>query len=466
MQPNREDLLAREVQLLILAKDFDAALRLASTTLDGPSVGGLGRATLLDAKLSHAAATALTRGDAARAQQFTQLRAKLRPGEGPLVATAHRLRGLHEHCLDTGAWWEVLAESRDTTVRGPRFIDEDRAPMERPARSPEVVAGVLASATVTGGDNSIVLADGAVVNDYGRAATQRYSIPEFVCNTRDTAVTLTSSRVDRTLARAIDLTGSTTGNYFHWLLEYLPSLRARPALPEFANSPVLVDAAALAIPQLQSVLRRVVGTSTPILGLGRGERVQVEELLAFSPASWLPQDLLPGLQLRLEDTVVSHLAVDFCRSLRRSPKREASRCYLSRRGASVRRRLVNEAAVEATAAAHGYAVVSPGDHPFQDQVELFSGVTRVCAPVGAALANLVFCPEGTRTLALMNHRWETSLFSQITDKLGQELWFLVGKAEASPGQAAYHANFVVPPARLGRALTTLERHAPVAQETP
>ncbi len=466
MAANPEDQTILEIRLLVHAKDFDRALALAESAFGAHPANSRGRVVFLDARLARAAAASLRRGDLDGALGFSGLRTRLRAGGPPVQATARRLRGLAEHCRDAGLHVEVLAEAQDTVLRGPVFVPQAGPALQRVHRCPEVVAGVLPNATVTGGHNTIELAGGVALNDYGRPPEQRYNVPEFACNTRDLAVTLAPVRASRTLDRAVGLTGSTSGNYFHWLLEYLPALSGCARFPTFRDAPVLVDAAAMAIPQLAELLERVVPSTTRVVALSPGERVDVGALLAFSPASWLPQDLLPGFDMRLEDTVVSPFSVAWCGSLSiRRPSSAGRKLYLTRQ-AHDSRRLLNEREVEGTFRGLGYDIVAPETLSAAGQAELFASAARVCAPVGAGLANLVFCPSGASILALMNHPWETSLFSQITDKLGQELRFLVGDATPTPGVARYHERFVVPLDALGRALAALPSPRPSTQAVP
>lgn len=76
-----------------------------------------------------------------------------------------------------------------------------------------------------------------------------------------------------------------------------------------------------------------------------------------------------------------------------APSGGSRRLYLSRRSER-KRRLVNEAELEAGLVARGFQVVEPQRLAVREQVELFRSAEAVVAPTGAALANTLFLPPG------------------------------------------------------------------------
>jgi capsular polysaccharide biosynthesis protein len=97
------------------------------------------------------------------------------------------------------------------------------------------------------------------------------------------------------------------------------------------------------------------------------------------------------------------------RSLFPPAKTGPKKIYLSRRGAP-RRRLVNEAELEARLAGLGFACVQPERLSVAQQVEYFSDARYVVAPHGAALTNLVFAPSGARLLELFHPQHKNRTF--------------------------------------------------------
>ncbi len=79
------------------------------------------------------------------------------------------------------------------------------------------------------------------------------------------------------------------------------------------------------------------------------------------------------------------------------------RLYLSRRGIA-RRRLRNEAEIEAIFAAHGFTVVQPEAHPFELQVAMAANARLIAGPAGSAMHLAVLAPSTTRVLILSSPR--------------------------------------------------------------
>lgn len=78
------------------------------------------------------------------------------------------------------------------------------------------------------------------------------------------------------------------------------------------------------------------------------------------------------------------------------------RLYLSR-SAAARRKVVNEAQVEAFLAARGFETVRAEEMSLTEVAALMSHASVVAGPHGAGLANVVFCPEQCRVVELFSH---------------------------------------------------------------
>jgi capsular polysaccharide biosynthesis protein len=81
------------------------------------------------------------------------------------------------------------------------------------------------------------------------------------------------------------------------------------------------------------------------------------------------------------------------------------RLYLSRsRLHQDRRRLENEAEIDAVAAEAGYAVVHPQELPIETQMRLYGACEVMAGLAGSALHNVVFCRPGVRLINLCDAR--------------------------------------------------------------
>ena len=74
------------------------------------------------------------------------------------------------------------------------------------------------------------------------------------------------------------------------------------------------------------------------------------------------------------------------------------------------RGLLNQDAVENIMRERGFAVIDPATLSLEKQIALFKGATTVVGPLGAALTNIVFCPPGSKIVALTAQSFPDTFF--------------------------------------------------------
>jgi len=84
-----------------------------------------------------------------------------------------------------------------------------------------------------------------------------------------------------------------------------------------------------------------------------------------------------------------------------SPQAASDLVYASRREQS-KRRLLNEAQLEAALERLGFRIIVPGEMSVREQIGAFSRARIVVAPHGAGLANMVFAPPGAALLEILS----------------------------------------------------------------
>ncbi len=99
--------------------------------------------------------------------------------------------------------------------------------------------------------------------------------------------------------------------------------------------------------------------------------------------------------------------------------------FLSR-SAQKLRKLHNENEIEAMAQEMGFQVISPQDVSVAEQVRLFSQSHGIAAVEGAALTNTMFCPAGTRVLAILCINDMMPVFNDLSIVMGRHHRKLVG----------------------------------------
>jgi capsular polysaccharide biosynthesis protein len=138
------------------------------------------------------------------------------------------------------------------------------------------------------------------------------------------------------------------------------------------------------------------------------------------------------------------------RALARRPAQAGprTRIYVKRNGT---RGIVNDAAIDGVLDKHQFVPVMMEDLTVTQQIDLFSQADMVVATHGAALANLIFCPPGTRVLELSPDCEYRPFFNEICGKLG--LAHAIMPCPTDDG--GFNGRLTVPPNRLGLLLSVL-----------
>lgn len=183
-------------------------------------------------------------------------------------------------------------------------------------------------------------------------------------------------------------------NYFHFLIEALPSLVWLLDRKAVAEDFVLVTGRLH--PNMWTALNHVLGPNAlSVLQLRLMQAVTCDKVVTAPPAAHAAQLLRGGTtdwQYNAEKLTL--LRGRFQRELAAAAGQPRRRIYV-RRVSSVRN-LSNAAAVEAAAQAAGYAIVQPETLGFFEQVRLFASASHIIGPTGAWAANLVFAPQDCR----------------------------------------------------------------------
>ena len=84
------------------------------------------------------------------------------------------------------------------------------------------------------------------------------------------------------------------------------------------------------------------------------------------------------------------------------------------------RPLLNQEAAEAAMRERGFTVVDTAQMTLTEQIALFKGASMVVGPLGAALTNIVFCPRGSRIVALTSQSFPDTFFWFLSQHRGHD----------------------------------------------
>ncbi|HXD18249.1 MAG TPA: glycosyltransferase family 61 protein [Vicinamibacterales bacterium] len=181
-------------------------------------------------------------------------------------------------------------------------------------------------------------------------------------------------------------------NFAHWLLD---------CLPQAAALATVAPGARMLLPcplnDMQRTTLELAGVAPAQMTEWDGGAVCAKRLLIFESDGRMGggRPLSPLLAMR------RRVAGDI--------RPGSRRIYVSRRDARSKRRwAVNEPAIEALFASHGFEIVCPTSHTLADLVRIFGEASIVAGLNGAGLAHIFFSPPGTHVAVLLTDslvRW-------------------------------------------------------------
>ncbi len=257
--------------------------------------------------------------------------------------------------------------------------------------------------------------------------------------------------------------GAEIGNYYHWLLDSLPRLH-------------LVKEAGL----WESI--------DYFLIYNRDHRFAMEMLLALGIRDEQIIDTRTAPHLRAQQLVVTSsvrgtgrhtptwvsafLKKEFWSLAQQPGSRPFSPfVYVSRRDASFRR-VRNEAEVEALLSRYGFESYALAELSFREKVTLFAGARAVVGPVGAGMANILFCRPGTPFIEFLPHNFVVADNLDLTTRLHMPHYPLISPPDTRPGGNAHAdrendltVNLTALHQALGLVQAQLAAEAPSALET-
>jgi capsular polysaccharide biosynthesis protein len=263
----------------------------------------------------------------------------------------------------------------------------------------------------------------------------------------------------REIDAGLMLFGFQSRQYGHWLLEFVPRMLCfnDPGCP--SGFPICVDDG---MPEThRQIIALMDGRDRPIVTLPpvatRFRELVLAPVPAFFPfdtrpglpiydAIW-PQDILAGVR----DRILARLAADGV-----DLGGTGRRIILSRRGFT-QRQLVNEAEIVETLRPHGFEIVQPEQLTFAEQVQMYHAAEIIVGSASSALINCIFCRPGARVVALAHESPEFYFrgFTSFVESSGARLLFVRGTTLQAAGVHPMHANYMVPPATMRRALAAV-----------
>jgi hypothetical protein len=208
-----------------------------------------------------------------------------------------------------------------------------------------------------------------------------------------------------TLNKAFSMIGSCSLNYVHWITETLPKLSILNSVDYGLDHgiPMMIDEGLH-----QNIIESIESLNQcnrEIIYVKKSENLRCNELYTLSPTAYAPfhfRKFNHSMDLNSDFVAYSKESINLLKStlinnLLASPQIR-SKIFIKR--SSIARNLINSDEVEDYLKSQGFIVIQPENLSFRDQVSLFSSANIVVAQGGAALANIIFMPQGAKLVFL------------------------------------------------------------------
>lgn len=260
----------------------------------------------------------------------------------------------------------------------------------------------------------------------------------------------------------ISLLGQNTTNYAHWLTETLPKLTVLDAFPRYNDFPILVDAGLHG--NIYDSISTVSSKKRQLILVERWQRVRVRRLVCVSQPGYEPY-IPHGLLNNGTPQIVNSFSAPALAALRtavldtRPPPdpRNCEKIFLCRSGRSNNLRgLTNSVDIEALLRRKGYILVDPAKLSFIEQVQACHAAKIIVAPIGAALANMIFASAECQILALSPYYENANyyFYSNLAAVLKLRFSYLLGRQSDQRGHPM-HRSYSIDLVLLERVLDSL-----------
>lgn len=351
-----------------------------------------------------------------------------------------------------------FAAAQSIEIPAPRFIN-GRFPMhverlgsfKTEMSKLEIVE--IRDAVVVGGADFVLAGNAAVWPDAFVASRDTCPAEIFgviSINRRKNMMGLHLTRGARQFDRAIMLMGQNTANYAHWLTETLPKLVTLNSYPEFDHLPLLVDSGLH--PNIYESIELLNSKHRDVVLVKRWEPVILDEIVCVSQPAYEPY-VPQGLFNEGSSSTInafSRPALDILRkaatgAVSKSGRSEMQMVYFCRSEQSRNLRgIINSEAIEEYVRAVGFELVEPASLGFMQQVAACSQARIIVAPIGAALANMIFAPRGCKILTLAPYYDGANYYyySNLAGVLGHELHYVLGQ-QIDKGEHPMHRRYSI-----------------------
>jgi hypothetical protein len=253
------------------------------------------------------------------------------------------------------------------------------------------------------------------------------------------------------IPEAFYLVGPHTHAFGHWMWEYLPKYVEATLSSRMPCVPVLIDEGMP--PSHRRALELLLPGGVEIIELPSQSRAVVDRLWYAPTPMHMP--LLEKMNERFQWDFLASPPARFVRLIAEmncrvdrhldSGSKNEELIFLARKSAT-HRKLINRERIEAIASEQGFAIVSPEDLSFDEQVRLVRGARFIVGPEGSAMFLAFFSQPGAR-VCILNHPYTIGLavLTGLLEEIGLGVRVFTGPYETENEQFPHFADYRLDP---------------------
>lgn len=334
------------------------------------------------------------------------------------------INSIKQYCGENNESYTEVEVGCNRLVYEPSYFEQSDE-KEYYFMSPAIYVAILHDATVLSATGVVLTEKKLLCDTIKRDKEHRIKWPwGAVRRVEGDKVLLVIHKDIMEVERAINLCGFASNNYYHFTMEILSRLKYVSQLPDTGDIPVLIDEGVKMYPQLEEILKTIVG-EREIIYVPNEIRVKVHLLVQPSMNSWGSLNVESWDLFRMADNLMAVSGITNIRSCVEHYLSEQTtrKIFISRKNYSTTR-LMNEAAIIPLFKAEGFEIVYPETLSYIEQIRLFSSAKCVVGVTGAAMTNILYCQPGAVIGCIIPKEYGFCVYSTMAELVGCQTLFL------------------------------------------
>lgn len=320
---------------------------------------------------------------------------------------------------------------------------------------PEIFVTSIANSTVVGSSNFVHTSDAILGHNLFRIShdyTREELNGRLYINAKNQLVTrLSSIKTEVEIDQGVLFADAVSANYAHFMTEVLPKVFVYTQTHPNKTIPLIIDCELHF--NLMQALELVIGDDAQLIGLEKGEPLQVKSLQVVSACGYVPfgrrprsdhfsdhshGTFSPAALLGMRDLIKSKLSKLESNT---GEVKTNKKIWIKRN--SNYRNVSNAKEIQNALVSEGFTVVEPEKLSFIEQVTIFSNADVIVGATGAAFANLIFCNPETKVIILIAEfkHMIYGYWQNMAASVGNQVTYVLGTNVDKVSEV--HSNFKV-----------------------